>query len=61
MGLPQTEHTLCCMQEEEALPVWKTYKRRTRDERNREKCHSPLGQSGNFLLAQTVCRQIAGK
>ena len=59
MGQPQTEHTPCCMQEEEALPAWKTYKRRTRDERSREKRSSPQRRSGNFLLAQTLCRQIA--
>lgn len=35
MGQPQTEHTPCCMQEEEALPAWKTYKRRTRDEQRK--------------------------
>lgn len=61
MGQPQTEHTPCCMQEEEALPAWKTYKRKTRDEQSREKRSSPQRRSGNFLLAQTLCRQIAEK
>lgn len=37
MGQLQTEHAPCCMQEEEPLPAWKTYKRRMKDKYSREK------------------------
>lgn len=60
MGQTPTEHTPHCMQEEEALPAWKTYKRRMRDERSREKRSSPKRQRGNSF-ASTNTRQIAEK